>query len=213
MARVMRGLKRAAVGAVGLALTLVVGCNSIPPLDNPLMVKPKVADEPSSVVFAGGQPGCAGYDEIYERVLDALDDYFELIPSSRYSRVVQTFPRIAPGFEQPWKGSTPSASERWLATFQTLRHYAIARIGEAENGGYRVTIEVYKETENNGGTLLSLGARSHLRVVPEIDRRSELVDGPRTPEANWYPAGKYPHRDFAFEQVILQKILRPDGIK
>ena len=186
MAGFLRGSKRAAVGAI---------------------------DDPSTANFAGGQPGCAGYDEIYERVLDALDDYFELMPSSRYSHVVQTFPRLAPGYEQPWKGSTPSPSERLLATFQTLRHYAIARIVEAENGGYRVTIEVYKEQENNGGTLLSLGGRSLMRPSTDLEKRSELVDGPRTPEGNWLPAGKYPHRDFAFEQVILQKILRPDGIK
>lgn len=196
--------------AVGL-LTVAGGCAAVPPIDNPVLVRSRVPytvtpDQPAC------RPGCVGYEDIYDRILDALDDDFEVIPGSRYAREVRTYPRVAPGYEQPWKSGSPDPTERWTDTFQSVRNFAIVRIADAEDG-YRVTVEVYKEMETVGVPLQPLGGRAVFRDAPLADRTSETLTGPATAERQWVPAGPAPHRDFAFEQKILRKILRPGGVK
>src|SRR5687767_7138400 len=140
----MRTLVRAGcVVAVGLT-----GCAAVPPVENPALVQPGADDVENPVLVAPGLPTPAGYAEVYERVLDAVDDYFEFKPGSRYAGQVETLPRVAPGLEQPWKPGSPDRRERLLATLQTIRHYAIVRVWAGERGGYRVYVEVYKELED-----------------------------------------------------------------
>lgn len=202
----VRGACWLAAGAVAAA----GGCAAVPPVDNPVLVRPTAPDPPGTPDQPGCRPGCAGYDEIYDRALDALDDYFIVVPGSRYAREIRTYPRTAPGYEQPWKPGSPDPHERWLATFQSIRHFAIVRIDEADRG-YRVTVEVYKELETVGGPLQPLGGPAAFRSAPVADRSSDTLTGPATAERQWVPAGPPPHRDFAFEQAILKKILRPGG--
>jgi hypothetical protein len=202
-------------GAGWLATGLVAvagGCASVPPLDNPLLVRARVADTPGAAADPTGRPGCASYDDVYERVLDALDDEFEIVPGSRYSREIRTVPRTAPGYEQPWKPGSPDPAERWAATFQSVRHFAVARIHEAE-GGYRVTVEVFKELETVGMPMYALGGQAAFRSAPVADRTFDTPVSPGTAERQWTPAGPAPHRDFAFEQKILRKVMRPGGVK
>ncbi len=201
------------LGACWLAAVAACGCASVPPVDNPVLVRPATPDPVGVADRPTGRPGCAGYDEVYERILDALDDDFEIIPGSRYAREIRTYPRSAPGYEQPWKSGSPDADERWTATFQSVRNFAIVRIADAE-GGYRVTVEVYKELETLGVPMQPLGGPAAFRSAPLADRTSDTLTGPKaTAEVQWAPAGPPPHRDFAFEQKILKKILRPGGVK
>ena len=194
------------------ALAAAGGCASVPPVDNPVVVRPATPDPPGTADQPSGRPGCAGYDEVYERALDALDDYFEIVPGSRYAREIRTYPRVAPGYEQPWKTGSPDPYERWLATFQSIRHFAVVRIDEADRG-YRVTVEVYKELETVPLPIQPLGGPAAFRAAPLADRTSDTLTGLATAEYQWGPAGPHPHRDFAFEQAILLKILRPGGVK
>jgi hypothetical protein len=190
---------------------LAGGCASVPPLDNPVLVRPAAAaDCPPD---ADPQPSAAGYAEVYERVLDALDDYFDIVPGSRYAGEIRTYPRTAPGYEQPWKPSTPDPHERWLATFQSIRHTAVVRITAAERGGFRVYVEVYKELEVMSRPGLAASATPVFRDTANVDRRSDVLTGPATGETNWMPSGEAPHRDYAFEQVILRKVQRPAALK
>jgi hypothetical protein len=193
----MRSVVRAGcVFAVGLT-----GCYAIPPVENPVLVEPATGDMENPVLVAPGVPTPLGYAEVYDRVLDAVDDYFDFVPGSRYSGEVRTLPRIAAGYEQPWKPGTPDARERLLATFQTIRHHAIVRIQAGERGGYRVYVEVYKELEDlSRPSAATVGAS--FREMPTVDRRVELVTPIAPAERTWIPVG----RDCAFEQVILRKI-------
>jgi hypothetical protein len=196
-----------AAGAVGLG-----GCASIPPLDNPVLVLPGATVEDPGY-SAGDQPSPEGYADVYERALDALDDYFDVIPGSRHSGIIQTYPRTAPGYEQPWKPSTLDARERWVATFQSIRHTAIVRIAAGERGGFRVYVEVYKELEDLPRPILAASATAVFRDAAAADPKVGLVTGPASAEPNWIPAGRPPHRDYAFEQAILRKIQRPATLK
>ena len=194
----MRSVVRAGcVLAVGFT-----GCYAIPPVENPVLVEPALGDAENPILVAPGVPTPVGYAEVYDRVLDALDDYFDFVPGSRYSGEVRTLPRIAAGYEQPWKPGTPDPRERLLATFQSIRHYAVVRIQAGERGGYRVYVEVYKELEDLAQPAAATGGGASFREMPTVDRRVELIAPIAPADRTWIPAG----RDCAFEQVILRKI-------
>ncbi|HET6574512.1 MAG TPA: hypothetical protein VFG68_12970 [Fimbriiglobus sp.] len=178
------------------------GCYAVPPVENPVLVAPAAGDVENPIVVAPGVPTPASYAVVYDRVLDALDDYFDVIPGSRYSGEVRTLQRIAAGYEQPWKPGTPDPRERLLATFQTIRHYAVARITAGERGGYRVYVEVHKELEDLAQPTAATGGGASFREMPTVDRQVELAAPIAPADRTWIPAG----RDFAFEQVILRKI-------
>lgn len=197
------------------AVAGAAGCASVPPLDNPLTVRPGDIENP--VLVAPGQPGpeeaARLYSEVYGRVLDALDDYFPLKPSSRHPGVIETEPTVAPGYEQLWKPGSPAGRERWLATLQSIRHHAVARIEPGENGGFRVYVEVFKEIEDLPRPVLAASTSPIFQVTPTVDRSSQVIVGPRSSQAQWIPAGPAPHRDYAFEQAILRKIRRAGALK
>src|SRR5262245_1457535 len=198
-------MRRPALVAVWAA-ALGAGCYSVPPLDNPVLVRPASVEE-NPIVVAPGTPDRNSYAEVYERVLNVLDDDFDLKPSTRYSGIVETYPKTAPGYEQPWKPGSPDHRERLLATTQSVRHTARVQICDGERGGYRVYVEVLKELEDLptptgvGGTN-SPGSLASFREAPTVDRRPELLTAANGPDRRWVPAG----RDFAYEQKILKKI-------
>ncbi len=181
----------------------VMGCAAVPPLENPVLVRPVGADaENPLVALPGGPPTPEGYAFVYSRVLDAVDDYFDTIPGDRYAGQIETQPKVAAGFEQPFKAGTPDPRERLIATIQSIRHRAVVRIAPGERGGYRVSVEVYKDLEDVFQPAQATRGPAAFREAPTLDRRVEVV-GPAAPlDKKWIPIG----RDVAFEQVLLRKI-------
>jgi len=194
----MRKLRRWAFGAALLA----TGCASGPPLENPVLLRQ--ADTENPILVAPGAPSATTYAEIWERVIDVLDDYFELKPTSRYSGHIETFPAVAPGYDQPWKPGTPDPGNRLIATFQSMRNFAVVDIWAGERGGYRVYVEVYRELEDLPFTMGGgrTPTQSTFRDRPNVDRSFEVVGPETTPARNWVPKG----RDYAFEQKLLREI-------
>jgi hypothetical protein len=200
----------------GLSIAIASGCAAIPPQDNPANVR--VADSENPILVSPGEPSGNGYAKLYETVIDVLDDDFELKPTSRYSGQIETFPRVAPGYEQPWKGGSPDIRERLLATKQSLRHRAAVQILAGERGGYRVFVEVFKELEDLpvplgvGGSAVPAGV-AIFQDAPSVDRTAEVMAVEASGTRQWIPQG----RDFAFEQKIIRKIRdrvnRPDCLK
>jgi len=193
------GKLAAVAAAAGLA-----GCAAIPPVENPVLVRPYLndGDEENPIVVVPGKPTPEGYAHVYERVLEAVNDYFEILPGPRYAGQVETKPRVASGFEQPWKYGSPDPRERLLATLQTLRHYAVVRIAPGERGGFKVYVEVYKELEDYGLPVGSVRGPATFRELPTVDRRVEVTGLTVPINRQWIPAG----RDPAYEQVLLRKI-------
>ena len=177
------------------------GCASVAPLENPSLIIPNDCASDNSVAIQTGLPTPEGYREIYDRTLDALDDYFEVKPASRYSGQIETLPRIAPGYEQPWKPGSPNPRERLLATYQTIRHYAIVQIWAGERGGYRVYVEVYKELEDLSRPAAARSGAAAFQEAQTVDRRVDVV-AVQAKDTTWIPAGREP----ALEQAILRKI-------
>ncbi len=193
---------RSVIRAAGLFAVALAGCAAVPPLENPVLVRPPSADAENPIVVAPGLPTPSGYEFVYDRCLDAVDDYFDLKPGSRFDGQIATVPRVAAGYEQPWKPGTPAPRERLIATFQTVRHTANVRIEPGERGGFRVYVEVYKELEDIARPVQAIGGAAAFRETPTVDRRIQAVGAVSPTEQSWIPAG----RDHAFEQVLLRKI-------
>jgi hypothetical protein len=195
----MQGLRPWACGVAIFAC----GCASAPPLENPVLVHSAAGTTENPILVAPGAPSAESYAEIYEAVLDVMDNYFEIKPTSRYAGHIETHPAIAHGYDQPWKPGSPDPRHRLVATFQSMRNYATVDIWTGERGGYRVYVEVYRELEDvpapvNGGTPV----QATFRDRPNVDRSFEVVGNESTPTRKWIPQG----RDYAFEQMLLREI-------
>jgi hypothetical protein len=194
-----RGGRLVWVVAVGMA-----GCATAPPADNPTPVRAAAADGcENPVLVSPGQPTAVSYREVFEKCIEVVDDYFEIVSANPYAGQIVTAPRIAPGYEQVWKGGNPDPRERLLATFQTIRQTGVVTIRTGERGGYLVEVLVEKELED-----LARPSRQTVGAVfqeaPTVDRQLEVVPAAALSPAGttWFRVG----RDFALEQQILRRV-------
>lgn len=187
------------IARIGGLFVVATGCAAVPPLDNPLVVR--TAEENPTIV-APVAPDANSYAMVWERVIDVLDDHFELKPPSRYAGYIESLPRIAPGYEQPWKPGSPDKRERLIATAQTVRNTAKVWITAGDRGGYRVYVEVWRELLDQERPNRAIGGAAVFQEAPTVDRRFDVVGAESSAERNWIPAG----RDYAYEQQILARI-------
>jgi hypothetical protein len=180
-------------------LTLAAGCASGPLLDNPLLISTDPSITVENPVFVPGGP--TAYGAVFERVLDVVSNYFEIAHQSRYDGSIETFPRIAPGYEQFWKPGSPDAEQRLLATLQTIRHRCLVKIEPANDGGFFVGVKVFKELEDLPRPVRATAGAASFRSDNTVERQFEVID-PTVFESQWIPMGE----DTKFEQVLLQMI-------
>ena len=190
------------VRVAGILAMTSAGCASVAPLDNPIVVRTVPANVENPLLVSPGEPDANGYAEVYERVIDVLDDYFDIKPTSRYAGHIETFPHIAPGFEQPWKAGNPDHRERLIATFQTMRKYAIVDIWAGERGGYKISLEVRRELLDIERPSRATAGGAVFREAPTVDRRNEVIQTEVASNLGWIPVG----RDCALEQQLLARI-------
>lgn len=183
------------------ACLLVAGCAVAPPLDNPGLIRTAEGIE-NPVLVSPGIPTPAAYQEVFEKAIDVLDDYFELLPPNPYDGRIVSKPRIAPGYEQFWVPGNPDARGRLLATFQTIRQTATVRIWAGERGGYMVYVVVEKELEDLPRPALVRIGNAAFQESPTVDRQLEVVGPESTADQSWFRVG----RDYALEQQILRRI-------
>ena len=191
-----------------LLALLPAGCATGPLLDNPLRLPGAnvPADAAAGVVVQPG-PG-QSYPEVFDAVLDAVDDYFPIANANRYEGRILGQPVLAPGLEQPFRRGSPDLYERLLASFQAYRYRCEVRIKEAHPSGYFVQVIVRKELKDYPapaglftavplfGDLSMLGRDQFLVVGPDVT--SPISD----PADRWIPKG----RETALEQAILERL-------
>lgn len=188
---------------LGLALLWPAGCLSTPPADNPLMLRNATGEVENPVLVSPGTPNPSAYAAVFERVLNVVDDYFEIAYANRYDGRIIGAPKIAPGYERFWVNGSADLYERLLATFQTMRYRAVVQIRSAEQGGYLVQVTVYRELKDElRPTNVSGG--SVFRDSPSVDRQFEVVDPDVVAESVWIPKG----RETSIEDAILKQIRR-----
>ena len=176
------------------------GCATAPPLDNPVSVRRAEVENP--VLVSPGQPTAEAYREVFDKVVEVLDDYFALQTPNPYEGRVTTKPRGAPGYEQFWKPGNPDPRQRLLATFQSIRQVATVEIRAGERGGYLVYVVVEKELEDMPRPAQSALGGAVFQEAPTVDRQLEVVGPEITLNRTWFKVG----RDYAFEQEILRRI-------
>lgn len=185
----------------GVALG-VTGCATAPPIDNPVQIRRTADGIENPALVSPGVPTTVSYNEVFEKTVDVLDDYFEILDANPYEGRIITKPRIAPGYEQIWRAGNPDPRERLLATFQTIRQTATAEIRTGERGGYLVYVVVEKELEDMPKPSRATVGNAVFMDATTVERQLEVV-GPQTAVTrNWFKVG----RDFAFEQQILERI-------
>ena len=188
-----------------LGMGALGGCATAPPLDNPVLVRESSADcIENPVLVSPGTPTGASYREVFERCIDVINDHFEIVDANPYQGRIVTKPRIAPGYEQFWKGGNPDPRSRLLATLQTVRQTAVIEVRTGERGGYFVQVTVQKEQEDLPRPVRQYMGAAVFQEAPKVDRQVEVVGEPSLAGngRSWYPIG----RDFALEQAILQRI-------
>src|SRR5262249_16311166 len=164
-----RALGTLVMAALALA---IAGCATGPFADNPLLLgsQPMVVVE--NPVYLPGNP--AAYNPVFERVIDVLDDYFEIAYANRYDGRVETFPKIAPGLERWFIPASPDFDDRLLATTQTIRHRALVLIQPAENGGYFVDVKVYKELEDLARPMRATAGAASFQSDNTLERQYQV---------------------------------------
>ncbi len=189
----------------GTASLLLGGCMTGPLQENPLLMRADAApcDNP---IFVPLGPNPRVYNVLFEKVLEVVTDYnFEIAYSNRYDGRIETFPITAPGVGQPWKPGSPDLYQRFLATFQSIRHRAIVLISPARDGGYFIEVQVLKELEDVPRPIRSSAAAVAFRGDATVDRQYEVIDA-AVYDTSWIPLG----HDTKMEQVLLGRIARLD---
>jgi hypothetical protein len=186
---------------LGLALLLPAGCLSVPPSDNPLLIRAATGEVENPVLIRPGAPSPAAYAEVFESVLNVLDDYFEIATPDRYDGRIICVPKIAPGIERPWLNGTPDIYQRLLATFQTMRYRCEVKIDPVEQGGYSVRVTVLRELKDDPRPM-NAPSGSVFRDSATVDRQFEVADIVIPTDGPWIPKG----REIALEDSILRQI-------
>ncbi len=185
----------------GVLAFLLSGCATGPLVDNPVFFRPDPGLSVENPVYVPLGPTPSSYGMVFEKVLSVTSEYFEIAYSNRYDGQIRTFPRIAPGLERLWMPGDPDFYQRLEATWQTIRHRAEIGIDTAPDGGYFVSVIVYKELEDLPRPMRSTAGAASFRSDNTVERQFEVID-PTVFEANWIPLG----RDACLEQVILQRL-------
>jgi hypothetical protein len=179
----------------------LVGCYSGPLLDNPVVLRmdPNAPPTDNPVYVPLGPPA---YGAVFEKVIDVVDDFFEIAYNDRFSGRIESFPRIAPGLERFFLPGSPSVAERTYYWLQTTRYRCYVLIQPADDDGYFIDVKVMKELEDVPRPVRQTAGAAAFRSDNTVERQFEVIDPTVSGDSSWIPIG----RDLALEQCILQKI-------
>lgn len=161
-----------------------------PPLENPLFVP------------------ALDREFLWNQTVDVVDDFFRIEREERIRLIggvltegrIDTFPKVGSTVFEPWKEDSTWGSERWLATFQSIRRRAIVRVIPT-SGGYLIDVVVNKELEDLDKPENATAGGSTLRHDGTLNRR-EGTAGRYSTTLGWINKG----RDESLEQLILERI-------
>lgn len=145
---------------------------------------------------------------IWNQIVDEIDNYFVILREERVQVVsgiltegqIQTRPQVGATFLEPWRADSTTRYERTLATLQSIRRTARARVIPVEDGQL-LELVVLKELEHLDqpahATAGAVIARHDQSVI-----REEVPPGAFSITPGWIPQG----RDVALEQRILNNL-------
>lgn len=145
---------------------------------------------------------------LWENLVDVVDNYFEIAsesPVRDFGGVVtegrlETRPKIAATWLEPWHRDSVDRYSRLEATFQTVRRRAEIRVSPRD-GGYWISVQVFKELEDLAMPSGATASTATFRNDGSLNRVESPI-GEMQAHAGWIPLG----RDTALEQRIVEEI-------
>ena len=139
----------------------------------------------------------ANQEEVWERTVDVLHDYFEIARENRLDGVIETQPKVGSGVLEPWQRESVGLASKLESSLQSIRRRGFIRITPVE-GGYLVGVEVFKEREDVLGVAENSAGGATFQEAQPLQRDLNLVVGQTAP-SGWIPLG----RDAILEQRLL----------
>lgn len=146
--------------------------------------------------------GCSQEEVVWERTVDVIHDYFDIERENRLDGVITTLPKVGASWMEPWHRDTVGWYNRWESTFQSIRRRAFIRITRGE-GGFLVTVEVFKELEDIGVASNRPAGGATFRQPLPIQNDLNLIEGRSVP-SGWISQG----RDPLIEQRMLKALAK-----
>jgi hypothetical protein len=194
-----RRLLAACAGAVAV---VAGGCSSVGPLtENPVLLRPVAAGPVENPVYIPLGTSGDAYRKVIEKVIDVIDDYYDIAEVNPFAGLIRTHPRVSPGLEQFFKPGSPDFDQRLLATFQSIRSYAVVKIEVARDGGYWVDVKIFKELEDVPQPTRATAGAAAFRSDATVERQYDVIE-PVPVGGGWIPIGE----DVKLEQVILARL-------
>jgi hypothetical protein len=143
-------------------------------------------------------------DELWERTIDVVHDYFDVARESRIvgsqPGIIETRYKVGSSVLEPWQRDSHGLENRVESTLQSIRRWA--RIGVAPApGGYLVSIEVFKEIEDLPGVANNTAGGATFPLSMPLQRDLDLVVGQSSP-SGWVSRG----RDENLELEMLRRM-------
>ncbi len=175
------------------------GCVTPPPTMPTTILSPEPQVAIENPLWLPSGPNA--YGAVFEKIEDIMTEYFDIRYSNRYDGRIDTYPRMAPGFERPWQPGSPDFYGRLHATLQSIRHRGEVQIETAKDGGFFVKVVIYKELEDLPRPVQATSGAAAFRTDITVERQFEVIE-PFIFETTWIPMG----RDTKIEQVILERL-------
>ncbi|HEY2251177.1 MAG TPA: hypothetical protein VGH74_08960 [Planctomycetaceae bacterium] len=143
-------------------------------------------------------------DELWERTVDVVHDYFDILRESRMvgsqPGIIETTYKVGSSVLEPWQRDSHGLENRLESTLQSIRRKAIINIAPAP-GGYFVNIEVFKEIEDLPGIANNTAGGATFPMSNPLRRDLDLVTGQSSP-SGWVSRG----RDENLEAEMLRRM-------
>jgi hypothetical protein len=179
------------LAAAPLAL-LAAGCAALRPGSQ--------VDNPSTVTSQN-------YEQVWTEIVGVVEKHFDIANESRYDGRIVTRPQAAATLFEPWRPDSIGLRQRLQATLQTIRRQGFILVQPAPEGGFTITVEVYKELEHLPSPVFTnYSGGSLIQSIQPI--QESVVTSPIPPSQGWISLG----RDALLEARILNEIrTRLDG--
>ena len=181
------------------------GCATAPPIDNPMLAGPRTSGIENPVLVSPGVPTQEAYQEVFEKVVDIVGDYFDLDRPNPIAGTIVTKPRIAPGYEQflETRGIQTHGDGCWQRSkpYARLHRLPLHLVSE---GGFWCQVVVDRELEDLARPCQARIGNAVFQENPTVARPFDVVNQDLSTEASqtWFKVG----RDYALEQLILSRI-------
>jgi len=141
------------------------------------------------------------FEDVWNKTVAVVDKYFEIASENRLSRTIETQPLMGATLLEPWALDSTTLEDRFEASLQTIRRFAIIHVDPAPTGGFLVKVEVYKSLEDMPKPDRQAAGRAVFTNDFPVNRTREIV-GPVPAPLGWIKRG----RDLHLEQAILAGI-------